>query len=274
VQVMHIAPAADGLVAGMQALLAQLGDSRMAPLGPTAVRMALPALCGEGGVRSRVAHATEATEAFEALLSTFTESSDQRFVSCVERHFSMSMMEMCECVCDEMLEPLHYKQSEAYVSVPLLLSSPPSEGSPLAAPLSSSTGPLCPTANCGKRMRILRYLMAPMPSLLVVGLSWDATAVQPSSIHSVLTLIEQTIDLQAAFKSLPQPATASLRGVLASSGPTHHSFAYDPVGSSWLHHGEGAVTAVGEEWEAVVSKCSQYRLKPVLLLYQINTSQY
>jgi len=181
---------------------------------------------------------------------------------------------MCECVCDEMLEPLHYKQSAAYVSVPLLLSSPPSEGSPLAAQLASSSGPLCPTSNCGKRMRILRYLMAPMPSVFIVGLSWDAMAGQPSTIHSVVSLIEQTIDLQSAFKSLPQPATASLRGMLATSGPLHHSFAYDPVGCNWLLHSEGAVTGVGEEWEAVASKCSQYRLKPVLLLYQINTSQY
>ena len=149
----------------------------------------------------------------------FTESSDQRFVACVERHCSMSIMEMCECSCDEMLEPLHYKQCAAYVSVPLLLNAPPSEGGGvLASQLASSVGPLCPTANCGARMRIQRYLMSPMPSLLTVGLAWDSTPCQPNAIHALLSSVELSFDLQRAFRSVPQPATVSIRGLLCATG--------------------------------------------------------
>jgi hypothetical protein len=154
----------------------------------------------------------------------------------------------------------------------------PTEGV-LSSQLASSVGPLCPTANCGNRMRILRYLMSPMPSLLTVGLSWDQTPVQPSAIHALLSLVEGQMDLQHAFKSIPQPATASIRGVLCSSqqpggGIAFHSFVYEQATSTWHWHGDGTSEAIGEEWPAVISKCSLNRYKPALLLYQITTSQY
>jgi len=270
---MHIAPASDGLVVGMQQVLGALTENRAALANAALTRSALPALFGEVG-RSKLTHATDGCEAFEGMLAMFTESADQRFVACVERHCSMSIMEMCECSCDEMLEPLHYKQSAAYVSVPLLLNAPPGEGNVLASQLASSVGPLCPTANCGNRMRILRYMMSPMPNLLTVGLAWDSTPVQPNAIHALLACVELSFDLQNAFKSVPQPATASIRGVLCSVGATFHSFAYDAANSVWHYSGDGISEVVGEQWEQVVSKCSLGRLKPSLLLYQIHTSQY
>merc|ERR1719238_480952 len=188
---------------------------------------------------------------------------------------------MCECTCDEMLEPLHYKQTAAYVSVALLLQSASTNENTnlLASQLASSIGPLCPTANCGNRMRILRYLMSPMPSLLTVGLSWDQTPVQSSAIQAVLTAVEGHMDMQHAFKSIPQPATAALRGVLCSAqqssgGVAFHSFVYEQATSTWHWHGDGTSEALGEEWSTVVSKCSLNKYKPAMLLYQITTSQY
>ena len=189
-------------------------------------------------------------------------------------------MEMCECVCDEMLEPLHYKQPMAYVSVPLLLAAATVDGAAtaLVSQLASSDGPLCPTANCGQRMKILRYLMAPIPSLLIIGFMFEGGAVQPNTIQSLLHAIPSTIDLQQAFKSVPQPATASLYGVLCSGGidaPTgFHTFAIDANLRQWLHWGDNTTSQVGEDWEAVVSKCSLHRLKPALVVYQIHSHQY
>jgi len=272
-QLMHISPAADSVVVGMQQVLGALTENRAALGPPAATRTALPILFGEMG-RSKLTHATEGCEAFEGMLAMFTESSDQRFVACVERHCSMSIMEMCECSCDEMLEPLHYKQSAAYVSVPLLLNALPAEGGVLASQLASSIGPLCPTANCGNRMRILRYLMSPMPNLLTVGLAWDSTPAQPNAIHALLSSIELSFDLQHAFKSVPQPASASIRGVLCGAGATFQGFAHDAVTSTWHYHGDGISEVVGEQWDQVVSKCSLGRFRPVLLLYQIHSAQY
>jgi len=97
---------------------------------------------------------------------------------------------------------------------------------------------------------------------------------QPNAIHAALSLVDSTLDLQVAFKSVPQPATASLRGLLATSGSSCHSFAFDAANSMWFAHGDGTVAALGEDWESVVSKCSLGRLKPVLLIYQIHASNY
>jgi len=123
-------------------------------------------------------------------------------------------------------------------------------------------------------MRILRYLMSPMPNLLSVGLAWDTMPVQPNAIHALLTSIELSLDLQHAFKSVPQPASASMRGLLCSAGTSFHSFSYDTTTSTWYYYGEGTSEVVGDQWDQVVSKCSVSRLKPVLLIYQIHASQY
>jgi len=276
-QVMHIAPASDGLVVGVQSVFSALIESRTTLPSAASLRTALPSLFGDNGARSRLMQAVDACEAFEGLLAMFTESSDQRFVSTIERHCTMSIMEMCECSCDEMLEPLHYKQTAAYVSVPLLLTAASSgdTSAGLAGQLASSAGPLCPTANCARDMKILRYLMPQMPSLLIICLSWDQTAAQSNVIQAVLAAVPQTIDLQAAFKSVPQPATASLRGALCSQGPSSFfSFAYDQSVGSWLVSGDGSATPIGEEWEQAASHCSLNRYKPHLLVYQVQASQY
>lgn len=186
-------------------------------------------------------------------------------------------MEMCECTCDEMLEPLHYKSSVSTISVPLLLGAQGTGSEAgaisLASQLASAIGPRCPTANCGNRMRIQRYLMSPMPNMLSVGLAWDSTSAQSNTIHALLTNVELSIDLQSAFRSVPQPATATIRGVLCSANGAFSSLCLDPATSVWHYHGDGSSEVVGEQWAQVISKCSLGRLKPTLLLYQIRTSQ-
>ena len=273
-QVMHISPASDGLVIGVQSALSALTDSPAALASPSVLHSTVPILFGDGG-RSKLAAATDATDAYEAMLSMFTESADQRFVACVERHTSMSIMEMCECTCDEMLEPLHYKQPVAAISVPVVLGSLADGGgaSAIISQLAACPGPLCPTANCGNRMKILRYLMPPMPAAFSIGLTWDSAPPQSNTIHSLLSSVPTTIDLQQAFKSVPQPATASLRGLLCAQGAAFHSFGYDPA-VGWLHWGDGSSAAVGDDWEVVISQCSQLRYKPAVLIYQVHPSQF
>uniref|UniRef100_A0A7S2BVN0 USP domain-containing protein n=1 Tax=Haptolina brevifila TaxID=156173 RepID=A0A7S2BVN0_9EUKA len=273
-QVLHIAPTSDGIVVGVQGIFSALVESRASLPSIASLRTALPSLFGDNGGRSRLTQAVDACEAFEALLGMFTESSDQRFVSTVERHCTMSIMEMCECSCDEMLEPLSYKQTAAYVSVPLLLNSSSDPSGSLVAQLASAAGPLCPTANCGNRMKIMRYLMPAMPNLINICFSWGQTTAQPSVTQTLLAAVPQTIDLQHAFKSVPQPATASVRGLLCSLGSSFFSFSYDATMGSWLVSGDGGASAVGDDWDVVVSHCSLNRYKPHLLVYQVQPSQY
>ena len=281
-QVLHIAPTSDALVVGLQGAIRALAQSSTALSSPQGLRSHLPSMVVDGA-RLKLSGASDVGEAFEALVGLFTESADQRFVSCVERHFSMSIMEMCECTCDEMLEPLHYRQSTAYVSVPLLLqqlaSGPATAAGALTSQLASSAGPLCPTYNCGQRMQVGRYLMQPMPGLLPVGLSWETVPPAPPVVHQLLRALPTSIDLQHAFKSAPQPATATLRGVLCSSkngAGACASFAFDPALNSalggWVHSVDGAV--LGGDWASVAAVCSKQHYKPGLLLYQVNPSHY
>jgi hypothetical protein len=280
-QVLRIAPTSDALVVGLQGAMRALAQSSTALSSPQGLRSHLPSMVVDGA-RLKLSGASDVGEAFEALVGLFTESADQRFVSCVEHHFSMSIMEMCECTCDEMLEPLHYRQSTAYVSVPLLLqqlaSGPATAAGALTSQLASSAGPLCPTYNCGNRMQILRYLMQPMPGLLPVGLSWETVPPAPPVVHQLLRALPTSIDMQHAFKSAPQPATATLRGVLCSSQHAQHgvgacaSFAFDPALGGWVHSVDGAV--LGGDLASVAAVCSEQHYKPGLLLYQVNPSQF
>ena len=126
-------------------------------------------------------------------------------------------------------------------------------------------------------MKILRYLMAPIPSLLTIGFAFEGAA-QPNTTQSLLLTLPSTLDLQQAFKSVPQPATASLCGILCSGGvdalTSFHSFALDANLRQWLYWGDNTTSIVGDEWEAVVSRCSLNRLKPALALYQIHSQQH
>jgi hypothetical protein len=95
--------------------------------------------------------------------------------------------------------------------------------------------------------------------------------VQPNTIHALLSNVELTFDLQNAFRSVPQPATASIRGVLCSANGAFYSFSHEMVTNTWHYHGEGSSEEIGAHWEQVVSKCSLARLKPALLLYQVES---
>ena len=118
-------------------------------------------------------------------------------------------MEMCECVCDEMLEPMHYKQSCAYVSVPQMLK--PQEPVGMLEQIASSIGPTCPTANCSSTMKIQRYLMSPTPGLICIALTWEDLEVQPNSIQLLMSHVQQRIDIQRAFHGVAQSTMASLK---------------------------------------------------------------
>lgn len=120
-------------------------------------------------------------------------------------------MEMCECVCDEMLEPMKYNQSCVYVSVPLILKNVAGQPSSMLEQIASAPGPGCPTANCTERMSIKRYLMSPTPRMISVALTWNDVEAQPNSIHLVMQHVPQRIDLQRAFHGVTQPTVASLK---------------------------------------------------------------
>jgi|EP00966_Prymnesium_polylepis_P140125 hypothetical protein len=125
-------------------------------------------------------------------------------------------MEMCECVCDEMLEPMHYKQSCAYVSVPQMLK--PQEPVGMLDQIASSIGPTCPTANCSSTMKIQRYLMSPTPGLICIALTWEDLEAQPNSIQLLMSHVQQRIDIQRAFHGVAQSTVASLKVGLLPDG--------------------------------------------------------
>jgi len=123
-------------------------------------------------------------------------------------------MEMCECTCGELLEPMSYKQCATYVSVPTVLMR---EGTSLTSQLATVVGPGCPVANCGSRMHIQRYLMQPMPSVITVALVWDAAVA--SDVGAVL----QRVELQLEVRRRQSTAANRPRVILANAdcGPTH-----------------------------------------------------
>lgn len=125
-------------------------------------------------------------------------------------------MEMCECKCDEVLEPMHYKQSCAYVSVPQMITNEAGERSGMVEQIASAVGPVCPTANCSSLMKIQRYLSSPPPVLVCVGLVWESVEAQASTIKSVLNNIQQSIDIHKAFHGVTQPMTASLQAIICT----------------------------------------------------------
>ena len=76
-QVMRITPSSDHFVVGMQSVISALGESRAALVSSNTARSALPVLFGEGSRSNKLTCATDTAQAFQALVSTFTESSDQ-----------------------------------------------------------------------------------------------------------------------------------------------------------------------------------------------------
>jgi hypothetical protein len=92
---------------------------------------------------------------------------------------------------------------------------------------------------------------------------------QSDTINSLLSVIPKTMELQQAFKTVPQPASAQLHAMLCSCSTGFHSFVRDTVAGNWVHYGDGA-SAVGSEWEDVVSTCAFHRYKPDLVIYQVH----
>ena len=102
----QIARGSDPILSGVQMLMTSLFKQiTAAPLA--LLRAALPPRILELA-RSQIGCVSEVSEAFEATLSLLSESSDRALNGCLDGHFCMSMMEMCECACGELLEPLSY----------------------------------------------------------------------------------------------------------------------------------------------------------------------
>jgi len=264
----------DPILAGVQMLLSSLFDQRTA--APLAVlRAAFPPRLAEQA-RAQIGSVGDASEAFEAALSLLADSSDPRLVSVIDANFRLSLIEMCECTCGELLEPISYKQLASYVSVPMLLSSPVAPGtSALTAQLSSLQGPECPVANCSARMQIQRYLMLPMPQVLTVALVWDAPPSEASAVGDIATVlqrIELQIDVQRAFKGVTQPTTATLRGMMCQHGSRYCAFFYDGVQRTWQWFDDSTVQPVGDDWATVASKCSLSHYVPSFLFYAVHVS--
>merc|ERR1711988_931940 len=93
--------------------------------------------------------------------------------------------------------------------------------------IASAPGPDCPTANCSTRMRIQRYLMAPIPRLISIALTWDHLEAQPNSIHVFMQHVQQQIDLQRAFHGVPQSTVVSLKAIICTSDSHFCGFAVD-----------------------------------------------
>lgn len=122
-----------------------------------------------------------------------------------------SITEMCDCVCDEVLEPLHFRQSCAYAAVSKMISDSPGQQCSIHQQTASGIGPVCPTANCSSVMRIHRYLKTPTPALLSIGLVWETAGAQAASIRLLLQKIPQQIDLQQAFHGVEHSVSANIK---------------------------------------------------------------
>jgi len=217
--------------------------------------------------RAQIGAVSDTSETFEATLGVLSESADGQFLSCLEHNFRMSVMEMCECTCGELLEPMQYKQCATYVSVPLLLAGP--AGS-LTAQLSTSSGPDCPVVNCGTRMQIQRYLMQPVPTLLTIALVWDPTT--PGDIAGVLQRIEQQMDVTRAFKGVAQPRSAILRGLMCQHGARYCAFFFDTTMRNWMWFDDAVRTPMGSDWAEVAAKCALSRYQPSFLFYSVQAT--
>ena len=70
--------------------------------------------------------------------------------------------------------------------------------------------------------------------------------------------------------------TCALNGaalVLVPTANFHpYSFANDPTTNMWHYYGEGISEPVGEQWEAVVSKCSLNRLRRSVFRFDVGHS--
>ena len=194
----------------------------------------------------------------------------------------MSIMEMCECEgpCGEMLEPMTYKQSAAFVSVPTMLGAQPGQPGSLLQQLSTAVGPNCPLPSCPKQMCIQRYLMQPMPQVIGISLTYDsmgAAAFDSNILSAVFSRVETEFDLQTTYKGVAQPTVAKLVGMLYykqdSPSAKYGGFFLDAVGGQWVTFDEATASPIGPDWTTLTSHCTQNQLQPAILFYQLQPGQ-
>ena len=166
-------------------------------------------------------------EGLEVVVSKFGASPDRRFAGYMEAHLGMTIMEMCECECAEILDPMTYKQFTAFVSVPALLRANPSGGGAAGAllrQLATVPGPPCPLPHCSKQMAIHRYLMPPFPRVLAVSLTYDGMGgggFDGALLAGVFAHLDAEIELQQAYKGIATSMPAVLVGMLGCSPVVH-----------------------------------------------------
>ena len=105
---------------------------------------------------------------------------------------------------------------------------------------------------------------------LSVALLWDSTAL--SEVGSVLQRVELQMDVQRAFKGVTQPLSATLRGMMCINGHRHCGFFFDAVQRIWQWFDDSTLAPVGEDWAAVINKCSLARYQPLFLFYAVQSS--
>jgi hypothetical protein len=176
-----------------------------------------------------------------------------------------------------MLEPMSYKNFATAVSVAQIVGNAPAAGQPssLVTQLGQAAGPACPSAACGSRMSIVRYLMPPVPGWMCVALQYPPRSGPPESadISTLLQRVDLEVDLQRAFRGVLTPLKMSLRGVLCSAATRCSAYFLSKEGAtqgSWVCFDDDAVTTVGDEFGAVVSRCAFALSQPALLFYEVN----
>ena len=172
---------------------------------------------------------------------------------------------------------MSYKNFATAVSVAQIVGNAPAAGQPssLVTQLGQAAGPACPSAACGSRMSIVRYLMPPVPGWMCVALQYPPRSGPPESadISTLLQRVDLEVDLQRAFRGVLTPLKMSLRGVLCSAATRCSAYFLSKEGAtqgSWVCFDDDDVTTVGDEFGAVVSRCAFALSQPALLFYEVN----
>jgi len=281
-QVCGLPPSSDPLVSGVQTIMVSITERQGSPLSSPLLHSALHGVYAE---QSRFDSINDPCEALEVVIGKFCASTDRRFAGCVEQLFGMSIMEMCECNyngCGEMLEPMTYKQSASFVSVPTLLGLQSGVPGTIAQQLATALGPNCPVPTCKKQMGIQRYLMQPVPQVMSISFTYEgmgATSFGGDILGALLPKAEMQLDLQQTYKGVSQPVVGSLIGMLVcaqgdGAGPRYSGFFYDapfdPSEGHWSSfNAEAQSSVIGTDWSAVTTHCVQQQLQPAVLFYSV-----
>lgn len=274
--IMALPPSSDPLVSGVQTIMVSLSEQRNSSLSSALLHTALHGVYAEQGKFDQV---NDACEALEVVVGKFCASPDRRFAGCVEHLLGINIMEMCECSCGEMLEPMTYKQSACFVSVPALLGAQPGQPGSLLHQLSTAIGPSCPLPNCAKQMSIQRYLMQPTPQVLAVSFTYDSmggAAYEPNVLSAVFARVETQFDLQQTYKGVAQPMMVQLVGMLCCAQgvptPRYSAFFFDATARQWCSLDDSTYSPIGPHWSAVAAHCPPSQIQPAVLFYQVQPS--